>query len=81
VCTTCDETGNDAEVCSRPKRFVWFNWLPGCAQIYSRTKLMKKTVTVTVPSHKWVVEELCLDCRANCGDSIRAGEALPDPAE
>src|SRR5690349_14158950 len=54
----CDEC--DGEVCSAPKKFVWYNWIPGCAEnIYTKKKLMKKTITKTVPSYKWVVEDLC----------------------
>jgi hypothetical protein len=77
VCTACDEKSAGSTVCAKPKRFVWFDWLAGCAQCYTRTKLMKKTVTVTVPSHKWVIEELCADCCANSGDSSDAGETTP----
>jgi hypothetical protein len=81
VCTTCDE-GADSNVCAKPKRFVWFDWLPGCAHVHTRTKLMRKTVTVTVPSHKWIIEDLCADCRASCSASIdESNEALPHPAE
>jgi hypothetical protein len=77
VCGTCDEKGSDSAVCAKPKRFVWFNWLPGCAQCYTRTKLMKKTVTVTVPSHKWVVEDLCSQCAAACSEIESTDEVLP----
>ena len=79
VCGTCDEKRSDSTVCTKPKRYVWFDWLPGCAQCYTRTRLMKKTVTVTVPSHKWVVEELCTECAAACGKSEPGAEPIPSP--
>ncbi|MBL8850775.1 MAG: hypothetical protein JNG89_13930 [Planctomycetaceae bacterium] len=44
--------------------FVWTEWTPSdCASIFTRKKLMKRTVTKTVPSYKWVVEDLCSSCR------------------
>jgi len=33
--------------------------------MYTRTKLMRKTEHVTVPSYKWVVDDLCAECTAN----------------
>ena len=39
--------------------------MPGGAKIYTKTKLMKKVETVTVPSYKWVVEDMCVQCAAN----------------
>jgi hypothetical protein len=40
-------------------------WGPGGeGRIYTRTKLMKKTVTRKVPGYKWVVEDLCPSCVA-----------------
>ena len=49
--TVCENCGEDADpkVCSKPKNFVWFDWMPGGAKIYTKTKLMKKIETVTVP--------------------------------
>ena len=64
VCENCGEKA-DTEVCSKPKNFVWFDWNPGGARIYTKTKLMKKVETVTVPSYKWVVEDMCPKCAAN----------------
>lgn len=69
VCDTCkDDTVS--KVCSLPKKFVWTEWFPGGAHTYTKKKLMKKTVTVKVPSHKWVTEDLCSDCTINCGGVI-----------
>ena len=65
--TVCENCGEDADpkVCSKSKNFVWFDWMPGCAKIHTKTKLMKKIETVTVPSYKWVVEDMCPQCAAN----------------
>jgi hypothetical protein len=64
VSENCGE-GADPEVCSKPKAFVWFDWTPDGATIRTKTKLMKKIETVTVPSYKWVVEDMCPQCAAN----------------
>jgi hypothetical protein len=64
VCDDC-EADREAGVCAKPKNFVWFDWMPGGATIRTKTKLMKKIETVTVPSYKWVVEDMCPKCAAN----------------
>jgi len=46
-------------------RWHW-NWLPGCASIHTKSKIVKKTTQVEVPTHKWVVEYLCPDCQSKC---------------
>jgi hypothetical protein len=74
LCDECEHLENPDAPVARPKSFVWFDWFPGGAKIYTRTKLMRKTETVTVPSYKWVVEDLCPDCAAASGD-----ESLPTP--
>lgn len=67
------------KVCSQPKRIVWTSWIPGCGQeIYTKRKLMKKTVTKTVPSFKWVVEDLCSECTASC-ERVSLPEGTPEP--
>lgn len=67
-CKQCEMVGGPApgdKVCSKPKRIVWTSWIPGCDQeIRTKRKLMKKTVKTTVPSFKWVVEDLCAECTA-----------------
>jgi hypothetical protein len=64
VCGECD---CDPETpASKPKRFLWTEWLPTKAEMHTRTKLMKKTITKTVPTYKWVVEELCPHCQSRC---------------
>jgi len=51
-------------MCLRVKPFVWMEWIPSDrASIFTRRKLMKKTVTKTVPSYRWVVEDCCPSCR------------------
>ena len=67
--TICKKDGadkSDSKVCSEPKKLTWTNWFPQSnASIYTKKKLMKKTVTKTVPSFKFVVEDLCERCRSH----------------
>ena len=76
VCSECD---CDPETpTSKPKRFIWSDWMPTRATMFTRTKLMKKTITKEVPTYKWVVEDLCQHCEANCPcASIEQGAELP----
>ncbi len=76
-----EEGGNDA-VCTQPTKFVWTEWIPGCAKIFTKKKLMKRTITKKVPSYKWVVEDLCKSCRANeKALEITANEEIPAPPQ
>lgn len=67
VCENCGE-GGDREVSAQPKHFVWFDWLPGSGKIYTKTKLMKKVETVTIPSYQWVAEDMCAQCAARAAE-------------
>jgi hypothetical protein len=71
VCEFCEK---DSETVTRPKKFVWTNWIPGCADMHTRKKMMKRTIIKTVPSYKWVVEDLCESCHA----SLPSDETRPD---
>ena len=75
----CDESHDPKAPCVQPKKFVWTEWLPGCGQkVYTKKKLMKRTVTKTVPSFKWVVEDLCPQCEAHCEiTDIPSGANIP----
>ena len=57
----------------------WIHWTHGdCGTVYTKKKLMKKTVTKTVHSFKWVVEDLCQACQTRCAQmQIPAGTDLP----
>lgn len=88
--TVCENCGDDADpkICSKSKNFVWYDWCPGCGSVHTKTKLMKKIDTVTVPSYKWVVEDMCPQCAANAaaahpGTIVYAAptEAAPATAE
>ncbi len=57
--------GVDNKVSSKPKKFVWNEWIPGTAKVLTKKKLMKRTTTKTIPSYKWVVEEVCTDCEVS----------------
>ena len=81
VCPNCEGGCDPEKVHSQAKRFVWTDWVPSFAQMYTRTKLMKKTEKVKVPTYKWVVEEVCCDCASNCGYVEPAeAKASPSPA-
>jgi len=75
VCEECDPKGP----CVEPKKLVWREWIPGsCAKVYTKKKLMKRTVTTTVPSYKWVVEDLCPQCESACtAVSVPLGADIP----
>lgn len=77
VCDDCD----DPEVCHKPKTFSWYDWVPSCkSHIYTKTKLMKKTVTKTIPSYKWVVEDVCCECEKCCPVcAVEPGAEVPPP--
>lgn len=79
VCET-DECNQDG-VCSKAKPFVWYDWLPGCSKgIATKNKLMKKTVVKTIPSYKWIVEDLCSQCLKQCdGGAPPTGTPIPPP--
>jgi len=76
----CDECAADSKVHSHAKKFVWTEWIPGCAEIHTKKKLMKKTIVKKVPSYKWVVEDLCKDCEAKAPAApIQPGMVVPKP--
>ena len=64
---------------AEPKRFIWNNWRPSFAQMYTKTKLMKRIETVKVPTYKWVVEEVCCDCTrdSDCDYDVVATDIAP----
>ncbi len=65
VCDKAADGSTKPKACSQPKRVTWTDWIPGShAKIFTKKKLMKRTITKKVPSHKWVVEDLCAACRA-----------------
>jgi hypothetical protein len=66
VCQSCGKDGTPSKVCSAPKRLVWYDWRPSFAQMYTKTKLMRRTEVVKVPTYKWVVEDVCCDCARGC---------------
>lgn len=80
VCQSCDEKYDPHAPIARPKNFVWTEWIPGCAQVHTKKKLMKKTVTKKVPSYKCVVEDLCSQCEAKSASAeIPLGASVPPP--
>ena len=64
VCGACDFPKGTGEVCTKPHIFAWTEWKPPSrATVHTKKKLIKKVITKKVPSHKWVVEDLCSSCR------------------
>lgn len=75
VCADCDP-----KVCSKPRKFLWREWQPGKATVYTKRKLMKKVETKKIPSWKWVIEDLCEDCQVKCAAvDVPKGADIPDP--
>jgi hypothetical protein len=79
VCQTCGEGAAPSQVCSKPKRFFWYDWDPSFVQMYTKTKLMRRTETVKVPTYKWVIEDLCCNCARGCA-SCNCGATDAGPA-
>ena len=80
VCASCDECAKPNEPHAEPKRFVWWDWSPTCAKLFTKKKLMQKKETKTVRTYKWVVEDLCAGCQASCQSAdIVAGAEIPPP--
>jgi hypothetical protein len=83
-CKQCEMVGgkgpDEKNICAQPKRLVWTSWIPGCGpEVFTKRKLMKKTVTKTVPSFKWVVEDMCAACTAQL-DPVTVPAGTPIPA-
>ena len=80
LCDTCGDKSS-AGIQVKPKKFVWYEWIPGTsAKAYTRTKLMRGLTTVKVPSHKWVLDEMCAECVARCERPVVApGTEVPAP--
>jgi hypothetical protein len=80
VCGDCDKPCDCTAPYAKPKNFVWNEWIPGCAKILTKKKLMQKIVTKKVPSYKWVVEDLCPQCESSCGRvAVAPGGDVPPP--
>jgi hypothetical protein len=76
----CDEGDKPVWVCTRPKRFTWLDWCPGSARMHTKKKLMKRVVIRKIPVYKWVVEDLCPRCEAECPIvEVPPGTKLPPP--
>jgi hypothetical protein len=58
------------------------NYVPGCATVRTRKKLVKHVVCKPVQSYRWVVEYLCEGCACECqaGASGTTDTRLPDAA-
>lgn len=80
VCEECHAGCDPDAIHTQAKKFVWTEWIPGCATMHTRKKLMKKTITKTIPSYKWVVENLCPHCQAHAQSApVPVGTEIPQP--
>lgn len=78
ICGNCDGPVKPDAPYSKPKKFVWNTWIPGCAEVHTRKKLMRKAVVKKVPSYKWTVEDLCPHCYAAAQRTrVQPGTELP----
>lgn len=75
----CGDNSDPKVPCAQPKKLVWTDWTPGnCGKVYTKKKLMKRTVTKSVPSFKWVVEDLCAQCENKVEPvQVPPGTAIP----
>lgn len=67
---------------AKPKKFVWFEWCPGCAKVHTRKRLMLKVVKKQVPIYTWEVRRVCRHCAGCCeGAEIIPGteKSVPEP--
>lgn len=78
-CEEIHASTKPTDPCSVPKVFRWTHWTPApCGTVYTKKKLMKKTVTKIVPGFKWVVEDLCPACQAQCAQlAVPTGALVP----
>ncbi len=87
TCRHCD-VACDQECCHGcrgdwKRYFMWSEWTPcGSPMMVTKRKLMKKTVTKTIPTYKWVVEDLCKQCEAEAEPvAVPKGVQLPPPPQ
>jgi hypothetical protein len=95
ACDFCDgKGGKDGKGCGKggcgdglglcDKKFVWYDWIPGCARLHTKKKLYMKKDTKVVASYEWVVEDMCSKCDSKVkGADIKPGEEtlVPDPPQ
>lgn len=67
--TVCDECGHKKHV-----------YTPGCGEVRTRTKLVKKETMEEKVTYKWVVETLCGGCETRCAAADKAA-GLDDPSK
>jgi hypothetical protein len=78
VCAACEDPCDCTKPHAKVKKFVWTDWIPGCATIHTKKKLMQKVITKKAPSYKWVVEDLCAECEAKAKSaSVEPGAMIP----
>src|SRR5687767_14412899 len=66
VCESCGASGDSTLQPAVPKSLAWTEWLRSSARVYTKKKLMKRTVRTTIPSYKWNVEQPCSLAEGEC---------------
>jgi hypothetical protein len=84
ACRHCEmvnpRTSEDRNLIAQAKRRVWISWRPSEGpDVATKRKLMKKTVSKTVPSYRWVVEEICGNCLAQLKPVAPPADAVLPP--
>jgi hypothetical protein len=79
VCDECEDVDPYKAPSTGPKKFVWSEWTPKRSpKMYTKSKLMRKTITKKIPSYNWVVEDLCAQCEAKTKDAeVVPGATIP----
>lgn len=81
ICEECNHVDPYEQASFGPKKFVWSDWIPRhCAKMYTKNKLVKKTVTKKIPTYKWVVEDLCPHCELKTNNTeVTPVSTVPPP--
>ena len=66
VCESCMASGDSTLPLAGTKSFVWTEWLPSSARVYTKKKLLKRTVSANIPSYKWKVEQSSSPAEGEC---------------
>ncbi len=86
-CTHCESVGDcgcDTDCCGHAPSccIKWTEWIPGCATMRTRKKLVKYEAVKEVPSYKWEVVDACGCNQDNCCvKAAPAGAKLGDTYE
>jgi hypothetical protein len=79
-CATVCGCGDGCESgCGGGKLLVWRVNIPGCPKIFTKKKLMSRTVKQKVCNYTWKIEDLCAKCQDGCEKVTPPAEAFVPP--